>query len=154
MRALSPLRAPRIRPRRRRAAGSPRRYHGPIVEFYFDEIDSGLLVLVADGGLNIDTAEQFMQSIEKLVDAGLKKIIVDCSRLTYVSSYGLSILIRLHNRMKKHDGDVKVCCVGGIVPQVLQLTRLDKLFDIHGDVNRARLAFRPRRDESADHQTE
>jgi len=113
------------------------------MEFYYDEIDRDLLVLAADGGLNAETADQFVLSIEKLVDAGLRKIIVDCSKLTYISSYGLSVLIRLHKRMKKHGGDVKVCCIGGIVPQVLQLTRLDKLFDIHSDLSRARLAFRP-----------
>ncbi len=40
------------------------------MEFYYDEIDNDVLIVTADGGLNADTSEQFVQSIEKLVDAG------------------------------------------------------------------------------------
>ena len=43
------------------------------MEFYYDEIDNDVLIITADGGLNADTSEQLIQSIEKLVDAGLKK---------------------------------------------------------------------------------
>ncbi len=65
------------------------------MEFYYDEIDGDVLVLRVDGGLNADTAEQFVKSIEKLVDAGLTKLIIDCSKLDHVSSYGVGVLIRL-----------------------------------------------------------
>jgi len=114
------------------------------MDFYADEIERDVLILAADGGLNSDTAEEFVASLEQLVDAGLTKLIVDCTRLTHISSYGLGVLIRLHGRMAKHGGNVKLCNVSGLVPQILQVTRLDKRFEIYPDVNRARLAFRPR----------
>ncbi len=113
------------------------------MEFYYDEIDNDVLIITADGGLNADTSEQFILSIEKLVDAGLKKMIVDCDKLDYISSYGLGVLARLHNRMKHQGGDVKIASVKGPLPDVLQVTGLNKLFEIYADVNRARLAFRP-----------
>ncbi len=113
------------------------------MEFYYDEIDNDVLIITADGGLNADTSEQFILSIEKLVDAGLKKMIVDCDKLDYISSYGLGVLARLHNRMKHRGGDVKIASVKGPLPGVLQVTGLNKLFEIYADVNRARLAFRP-----------
>ena len=85
-----------------------------------------------------------MQQIETLVDAGLRHLIIDCTRLTSISSYGLGVLIRLHKRMKTRGGDVKLCGVRGIIPQVLQVTKLDRMFQLYPDVDRARLAFRPR----------
>jgi anti-anti-sigma factor len=112
------------------------------MEFRTDEIDNDLLILAADGGLSSDTAEQFVAQIERLVDAGLRKIIVDCAHLDYVSSMGLSVLVRLHGRMKKHGGEVKIAGIRGLPAQVLAFTRLNKLFEIYPDVNRARLAFR------------
>ena len=116
------------------------------MEFYYDQIENDVLVLAADGGLNAQTAEEFVRDIEKLVDAGVRKIIVDCSKLEYISSYGLGVLIRLHKRLKSHGGDVKVCSVhGGIIPQVLEATRLSQLLDIYPDLSQAKLAFRPRR---------
>lgn len=112
------------------------------MEFYYDEVDDDVLVLVADGGLNADTAEQFVESVEKLVDAGLTKIIVDCSKLDHVSSFGLGVLVRLHHTLKRHDGNVKVCNVPGMMAQVLALTRLNRVLEIYADKERARLAFR------------
>ncbi len=113
------------------------------VEFFYDEIDGDVMILAADGGLNHQTAEQFVHDIEALVDAGLTKLIVDCSRLEYVSSYGLGVLIRLHKKMQGHGGDVKICAVRGFLAQVLAATRLSTVFEIYPDLNRARLAFRP-----------
>ncbi len=114
------------------------------MEIYQDDKENDVLILAADGGLNADTAEQFVHDIEAMVDSGLLKVIVDCTKLAYISSYGLGVLIRLHNRMKKHGGDVKICAVGGIVSQVLEVTRLNKMFEIYPDLGRARLAFRPK----------
>ncbi len=114
------------------------------MEFYYDEIDNDVLIITADGGLNADTSEQFVQSVEKLVDAGLKKMIVDCDKLDYISSSGLAVLVRLHNRMKRQGSDVKLASVKGPMPDVLEVTGLNKLFEIYPDVNRARLAFRPK----------
>ena len=114
------------------------------MEFYYDEIDNDVLIITVDGGLNADTSEQFVQSIETLVDAGLKKMIVDCDKLEYISSSGLAVLVRLHNRMKRQGSDIKLASVKGALSGVLQVTSLNRLFGIYPDVNRARLAFRPK----------
>ncbi len=114
------------------------------MEFYYDNVDSDVLVIKADGGLNAQTAEGFVEDLEKLVDAGLRKIIVDCSELDYISSFGLGVLIRLHGRLARHGGNVKIASVKGMIVEVMRLTKLNKLFEIYPDVSRARLAFRPK----------
>lgn len=113
------------------------------MDFYYDEIEKDVLVLRADGGINADNAAQFVAELEKLVDAGVKKIIVDCSGLSYVSSYGIGMLLRVHRRIAKHGGDVKLAGVHSTLVRLLQMARVDGLFDLYPDVNRARLAFRP-----------
>lgn len=112
------------------------------MEFYYHETDGDLLVISADGGLNGDTANQFVTEIERLVDAGLRKIIVDCTALNFVSSAGLAVLMRLHKHMKPLGGNVKIAHVKGTIMQVLEVTHLSKVFEIYPDVDRARLAFR------------
>ncbi len=113
------------------------------MEFYYEEAEGDLLILAADGGLNEQTAEQFVHEIESLIDSGLRKIIVDCAHLTYINSYGLTVLVRLHKRMAHHGGDVKIANVHHGLMQLLRVTHLAALFDIHEDVSRAKLAFRP-----------
>lgn len=114
------------------------------MEFYIHELDRSVLILSADGGLNADTADEFIRQLEALIDGGVKQIIVDCSRLEYISSYGIGVLARLHNRLAKHGGDVKIAAPKSMVLQALTVMRMGKLFDIYPDVNRARLAFRPK----------
>lgn len=116
------------------------------MEFYYHEVDHEVLILRADGGLDQQTSQQFLDELESLVQSGLRKIIVDCSGLTYVSSAGLGLLMRVHRMMKKHDGNVKLAGIRGVVSQLLATVHLDKMFEFYPDVDRARLAFRPKVD--------
>ncbi len=113
------------------------------MEFYYHEIDKNVLILRADGGINSDNAAQFVRDLEALVDAGMSQIIVDCSGLQHISSYGIAVLLRIHKRLARHGGDVKLAGVHSTIVRVLQITRMDTFFDFYPDVDRARLAFRP-----------
>jgi anti-anti-sigma factor len=112
------------------------------MEFYYHDIDRDLIVLSADGGLNADTADAFVQQLESLVDAGVTKIIVDCTRLDYISSYGVGVLLRLHKKLRKHGGNVKVAAAKSMVLRAMTVLRMGSMFEIYEDVDRARLAFR------------
>jgi anti-anti-sigma factor len=114
------------------------------MEFYFHEIDKSIMILGADGGLNSDTAKPFIEQLESLVEAGVNKIIVDCSKLSYISSYGIGVLVRLHRKLAKHGGDVKVAAPQSFVLGALNVMHMGKVFEIYPDVNQARLAFRPK----------
>ena len=112
------------------------------MEFYFLELDRSLLILSADGGLNADTATDFVQQLESLIKAGAKQIIIDCTNLNYISSYGVGMLLRIHKKLARHGGDVKIAAPQSRVLQVLTLLRMGQVFQIYSDVNAARLAFR------------
>lgn len=114
------------------------------MEFYYHEIDLTVLILGADGGLNSDTSKSFVQQLESLVDAGVTRIIVDCTHLEYISSYGIGLLVRLHNKLARHGGDVKIAAPGGFVMKALSVMHMAKIFDIYPNVDQARLAFRPK----------
>jgi anti-sigma B factor antagonist len=114
------------------------------VEFYYNETDKDVLIISADGGLNSDNADKFVNELAALIDAGQTKIVVDCSRLNNITSYGLGVLVRLHSKLSKKGGDVKLACVKGLIEQVFKVTHLNKIFEIYPDVSRACLMFRPK----------
>ena len=120
------------------------------MEFIPHEIDEDVFVLVADGGINRENAKSFTEDVESMVANGFSKLIIDSSKLDYISSTGLGTLLVLHKRMKAAGGDVKLCSLKGIVTQALQLIRLDHLFGIYPDLGQARLAFRAGDTQSAD----
>ena len=114
------------------------------MQTFVQERDGDLLIVSADGGLNVDTAHQLIADVGQHVDAGARSIIVDCSRLTVISSAGIGALLRLHGAMKARGATVRLAGLHGFVAQALQLMRLDGVFELFPDVNSARLAFRPR----------
>lgn len=118
------------------------------MEFYYHEIDKDVLIIAADGGINRQTGGQFVEEVLGLIDGGQAKIIVDCEKLSYISSYGLGVLLRLHKRARTAGGDVKIANIHSRVAELLNLVHLNRIFDIYPDVNRARLEFRPRDDEA------
>jgi anti-sigma B factor antagonist len=114
------------------------------MQTFVQERDGDLLVVSADGGLNRDTANQLIAEVASHVEAGTTSIIVDCSRLTVISSAGIGTLLRLHGAMKARGAVVRLAGLHGFVAQALQLMRLDGVFELFPDVNAARLAFRPK----------
>jgi anti-anti-sigma factor len=112
------------------------------METYAVEVVDDVLVLRADGGINTTTAGQLSEAIAKLVQGGITNVIVDCSKLAIISSMGLGALLMLHTRMKRIGGEVRLCGLNGPIVQVIQMTKLDRVFEIFPDVERARLSFR------------
>lgn len=111
------------------------------MEFYYQGTDRDILILSADGGLNSQNAEQFVEELQTLVDAGARKLIVDCTRLSYITSYGVGILIRLHKKLAEGGGEVKIAAVDSPIIKVLRLLRLDTVFEIYNNTREARQAF-------------
>lgn len=112
------------------------------METYAQEIDGDLLILSADGGINRGTATQLVEDVGKLVDAGVRKIIIDFSKVDMITSTGISTLMLLSRSMRNRGAEVKLAALSGMVVQVLQLVRLDRIFELYPDVSQARLAFR------------
>src|SRR5436190_12514896 len=54
------------------------------------EIDTDLLILEASDAINDDPAEEMVNGLEADISAGKhRKVIVDCSNLPFLSSFGL-----------------------------------------------------------------
>lgn len=81
------------------------------LDFYYHELDETILILRADGGMNADNAGQFVGDLEKLVDAGIRKIIVDCSGLGHISSFGIGVLLRVRKRLARPQMSTALCCL-------------------------------------------
>ena len=111
------------------------------MEFYYHANTKDVVILAADGGLNRETAGEFSDQLITLIEQGLTKIVVDCAALEHISTVGLSVLIRLHKRLSEHGGNVRLCNVGGMIPGLLSITKLDQLFSIHPGVDEAVASF-------------
>lgn len=90
----------------------------------------GIAVLHIDGFLDAHTAPVFEQAIQHETQSGRNRIVVDCSKLTYISSAGLGVFMSFIEEIHDAGGDIKICGVIPKVRQVFDILGFDTLFDI------------------------
>jgi anti-sigma B factor antagonist len=100
--------------------------------------DRPAATVVAIGGeLDLNTAPELLQALTRLVDDGRRHLIVDLSRLTFCDSSGLSVLVRVRNRLDGRAGDVRLASPRPIVSRVLDVSGLAEVFGTYPSVREA-----------------
>ncbi len=120
------------------------------MEFYYHSIQKDILILSVDGGIDLSTSGEFVDQVLDLIRSGSTKIIIDCEKLSYISSYGIGVMLRLHRHAAKAGGEVKLANIHSRIAGVLTTMHLNKIFGVYPDVGRALLEFRPKDDGPAD----
>ena len=84
----------------------------------FDKSDNGeALTLTLDKKLTAVTADQLEQDLSTMLK-GVKNFVVDMSKLAYVSSAGLRVLLKAQKYMKSKDGTMTL---KNAVPEVMKI---------------------------------
>lgn len=110
--------------------------------FSIQAFDHGdITVLALDGFLDAHTAPEFEEAIQKEIAAGRRRIIVNCERLSYISSAGLGVFMSFIEELRDAGGDIKICSVIPKVRQVFDILGFQSLFDIVEDVPQAVTRF-------------
>ena len=111
--------------------------------FQSEIIDGDILAIVLRGNLDSASAPEFDRKIQGHLDAGQSKIIIDCRNVGFISSLGIASLIVLQTKLRRRGGEVKLAAIFGPAMDVIRLVRLDRMLDIHGDLEFARKSFYP-----------
>lgn len=78
------------------------------------------LEIALEGRLDTMTAPELENELNRSLD-GVKSLVLDFSKLDYISSAGLRVLLSAHKIMNARDG-MKVKNVNEIVQEVLEVT--------------------------------
>lgn len=74
-------------------------------------------------------------------DEGRNKIILDFSNVEYLSSAALGKLITMEKKVKAAKGKLRLCCIRPEIYEVFAITKLNRLFKIYEDQERALEGF-------------
>jgi len=86
--------------------------------------------------------QQIGEALYDLVDTrALTKIVVDFSDVKFLSSSALGVLITLHKKAAAIKGRVVLCGLRPELRRVFEISRLDKLLDLHETEEQARATF-------------
>ncbi|MBI3271610.1 MAG: STAS domain-containing protein [Planctomycetes bacterium] len=73
------------------------------------------------------------------------KLLVDFANVEYLSSAVLGKIVALHKKITAEKGQFKLCGIKPAILQVFQITKLDKLLEIHPDQAKALNAFKTKK---------
>ena len=97
----------------------------------------GVRLLALDGGLDHTNTDQFIETMYRLLEEGSPCVVLDFERLSYVSSWGLASLVRVHHHYATRGGRNAFANLHSAVATILRLSHLDRLFDLYPTVAQA-----------------
>lgn len=93
-------------------------------------VESELPIIELEGEVDVYTAPQLKQQMISLLESGAKELVVDLTKVDYLDSTALGVLIGGLKRMRERDGNMALVCPSPRIRRVFEITGLDKIFDI------------------------
>ena len=104
--------------------------------------DGSVTVLTVTGDLVIGDAEStFKKTVTRLLEEGHTRLLVDLSGVGFLDSSGLGALVRALTQSQKEGGQTKLLNAGPQIRKLLQMTKLDSVFEIHDNMEAAVSSF-------------
>ncbi len=100
-----------------------------------------VVVLELQGRLDATLDHKFLRAVQAEQDGGSRKIVVDCTRLEYLGSRGVSAFIAVIDELREGGGDLKLARVGDAGALVLDRLGVSKLIQRFDSVGTAAEAF-------------
>ena len=79
------------------------------------------LTIILDGELNTPAAPRFEVAYEQN-KSGIKNVVIDMEKLTYITSAGLRVLLDIQQEMDEVGGSLTVCNVCDDIMEVFEVT--------------------------------
>lgn len=86
-------------------------------------------------------SQEFKDLIYKLLDQGVKNVVVDLSEVSRMNSSGLGILISALTSLRNRDGDMKLAAINETMKGILVMTKLNTIFETYGTAEGAAASF-------------
>ncbi|MCA3004060.1 MAG: STAS domain-containing protein [bacterium] len=88
--------------------------------------------------------QQIEEEIRAIIDTEEQpRLLINFTDVDHLSSAALGKLITIHNRIRNgKKGQLRLCNIDPQILQVFVITKLNKLFEIHEDAEKARASFK------------
>ena len=92
-------------------------------------VDNQIQVILA-GSIYVEDARDIKETLTSFIDEGKTSFLIDLSQVDYIDSTGLGMLVSIHKRAVQKGGSFKLKGLHGLVKEVFELTRLNKVIEI------------------------
>jgi len=94
---------------------------------------AGRVVLTVTGDVDLAAHTRFEAEVERSWD-GSSDLVIDCSRITFLDSMGLRVLVQSRQRASDNSRDFALAAPSEQVLRVLELAGIKSLFTVVGTI--------------------
>jgi anti-sigma B factor antagonist len=98
-------------------------------------------VMEAPENLNYSEGRTFLAELLPLLQSDRPRIVLDCSQVQHMDSAGIELLLNCMGEAMKHDGDIKLASLSPASAAILELMRVDRLFEVFETAEAATRSF-------------
>lgn len=100
-----------------------------------------VLVIQLPSMFNLTQARDFLSEVEPILTADRPRIVFECSEVQHIDSAGVDMLVQCLEMVMQRDGDLKLAALTPQASVILELTRVDRLFETFENVSDAVESF-------------
>jgi anti-sigma B factor antagonist len=75
-------------------------------------------------------ARIFLNELQEILESDRPCVVLDCSQVQHMDSAGVEMLLHCLEEAMKRDGDLKLAAVSPASAVILELMRVDRLFEV------------------------
>jgi len=87
-------------------------------------------IAVFEGNLDTNTALQAEETLDKAIEGGAIKILVDFAKLDYISSAGLRVLLSTAKKLRAAGGNLRLCSLNEMVTEVFDISGFSTILTV------------------------
>jgi len=99
-------------------------------------------VMTISGEFTADQADSFRRSCLDRFEAGVKDVVLDIEHMTLIDSAGLELMLWLAEEVAERNGQLRLVNPDETVRLILEITRLERRFDVHDCIESAAKSLR------------
>ena len=88
-----------------------------------------------------EETDELRNAVADFVEQGTKMLVIDLSKVTYLNSTAIGVLVSAHTTFSKNKGHVKLCGINKNINNIFVITKLTLVFDVVDSRDEAIKAF-------------
>lgn len=112
-----------------------------VFELVEKKLDNGITLLTVSGELDALVAPKLKDAMNKCIDMGEVKIILDCEGLVHINSLAMGILRGKLQAVKEMGGNIKIIRLNNHIQTIFDMIGLDEIFEIYATAEEAIESF-------------
>jgi len=99
--------------------------------------EKGVHVFSLDGRFDAHSAGDVEKELNMAISKGARKLLLDMDSVEYISSAGLRVLLAVAKKLKKEEGEIKLCSLKPYVKEVFDIAGFIQIFKIYDTTEKA-----------------